>query len=107
MTATTTPPVPTRQIRRLPRWVPWATLAASVALAAGILALGDGHTPAGTAFLGGLIFVVAISAASWVVEGERYAKDRLATTLVGAAFLLALLPLLSLVWTVLRNGLQP
>src|SRR5690625_8013746 len=78
MTATTTPPVPTRQIRRLPRWVPWATLAASVALAAGILALGDGPTPAGTAFLGGLIFVVAISAASWVVEGERYAKDRLA-----------------------------
>src|SRR5690625_4995593 len=106
MTATTTPPVPTRQIRRLPRWVPWATLAASVALAAGILALGDGPTPAGTAFLGGLIFVVAISAASWVVEGERYAKDRLATTLVGDDFLLVLLPVVHLDGTVLRNGLQ-
>lgn len=106
MTATTTPPVPTRALRRLPRWVPWALMAASVALAAGILALGDGPTPAGTAFLGALIFVVATGVTSWIVEGERYAKDRLATTLVSAAFLLALLPLLSLVWTVLRNGLE-
>lgn len=106
MTATTTPPVPTRQLRRLPRWVPWALMAASVALAAGILALGDGPTPAGTAFLGALIFVVGTGVTSWIVEGERYAKDRLATILVSAAFLLALLPLLSLVWTVLRNGLE-
>jgi len=40
-----------------------------------------------------------------VVEGSRKAKDRLATGLMWLAFVVAMLPLVTLVWQVLRNGL--
>ena len=39
------------------------------------------------------------------MEGARKAKDKLATCLVVGAFLVALLPLISVIWTVLVNGL--
>jgi phosphate transport system permease protein len=39
------------------------------------------------------------------VEGRRHATNRLATTLVTGAFAVAMVPLLSLLWTVLANGL--
>jgi phosphate transport system permease protein len=40
-----------------------------------------------------------------VVEGGRKAKDRFVTCLVHGSFLLAMVPLVSLVWTVLSKGL--
>ncbi|WP_420821814.1 phosphate ABC transporter permease PstA [Pseudonocardia broussonetiae] len=40
-----------------------------------------------------------------MVEGRRKATDRLVTTVVTSAFLLALLPLVSVLWTVISNGL--
>jgi phosphate transport system permease protein len=43
--------------------------------------------------------------ASRAVEGRRKATDRFVTCLVHAAFLLAVLPLISLVWTVVSKGL--
>ena len=38
-------------------------------------------------------------------EGRRKAVDRLATLLVATAFVLALLPLGTLLWQVFKNGL--
>src|SRR5690625_3874343 len=93
------------RIRRLPAWAPWAILAASMALAAGILALGQGPTIAGVLLIGALLYVVALTAVSRAVEGHRYAKDRLATTLVTVAVLRSVVPLVSLVITVVVTGI--
>jgi phosphate transport system permease protein len=91
--------------RTLPRWFPWATLVAALALAAGVLAIAGAVGVLGVALLGAVLYAVATVAISWGVEGRRPATNRLATTLVTAAFLLAMVPLVSLVWTVLVNGL--
>jgi phosphate transport system permease protein len=54
------------------------------------------------ALVGTLVVVVT----SRVVEGGRKATDRFVTCLVYGAFLLAMVPLVSLVWTVLSKGLE-
>jgi phosphate transport system permease protein len=59
-----------------------------------------------------LVLLVAVAGTlvvvgtSRVVEGGRKAKDRFVTCLVHGAFLLAMVPLVSLVWTVLSKGLE-
>lgn len=56
------------------------------------------------AVVGVIIFALVQYLFSYRVEGKRRATDRLATTLVTFAFLLALTPLISLIITVLTNG---
>jgi phosphate transport system permease protein len=51
-----------------------------------------------------VIYIIAIGIVSRVVEGRRQAVDRLATAAITSAFLLVMLPLVSLVWTVIKNG---
>jgi len=92
--------------RNLPRWFPWASLAGALALAAGVLTLTGSAGVVGVALLGAVLYAVATIAISWGVEGRRSATNRLATTLVTGAFVLAMVPLVSLVWTVLVNGLS-
>jgi len=91
--------------KRLPRWVPWAFLAGSLAVAFLVLLVVADPTVVGVALLGAAIHVVGLTIFSRAVEGSRYATDRLATTLVTGAFLLAMVPLVSLVWIVLSRGL--
>lgn len=95
-----------RATQRLPKATPWVVLLGSLLLAAALLLLGDGPTVAGVGFIGALVYGVAITAISWQVEGARWAKDRLATTLVTLAFVLAMVPLVSLVWTVVEGGVR-
>jgi phosphate transport system permease protein len=52
-----------------------------------------------------VFYAVALPLWSRIVEGGRAAKDRLVTTLVWAAFAVALVPLVSLVITVVKNGI--
>lgn len=59
----------------------------------------------GTLFFGTVLYCIAIYSLSYFVEGPRKAKDRLVTALVTSAFVVALLPLTSLVVTTLTNGL--
>jgi phosphate transport system permease protein len=58
----------------------------------------------GALFLGTVLFDVLIYVLSRIVEGRRRATDRLVTSLVTTAFIVALL-LVSLVYTVVLNGL--
>jgi phosphate transport system permease protein len=51
-----------------------------------------------------VLYAVALPTWSRFVENSRTAKDRLFTTLVWSAFALALVPLVSLVWTVVKYG---
>jgi len=95
-----------QQIRRLPAWAPWVILAACAGVALAVLALLSQPTVAGVAFLTALVYAPVITAISWQVEGARWAKDRLATTLVTTAFVIAMIPLVTLVWTVAAGGLR-
>jgi phosphate transport system permease protein len=53
-----------------------------------------------------LLFLFAMFAIATKVEGKRQAKDRLATSLVWVAFLLAVIPLVSLIWTTVKRGVK-
>ena len=88
----------------LPGWAPWATLAAGAGLGA-VLAVASGLHIALAILLALLVHSVAIYAWSRSVEGARRATDRIVTTIVSGAFLLALVPLVSVIMTVLQKGL--
>ncbi len=94
---------------RLPRWVPWALLAGSwivFAIVFGILAANTGgsYNIVAVVFFGTVLFDVLLVTISYLVEGSRRAKDRLVTSLVTTAFVVALLPLVSLLFTVVVEG---
>ena len=90
---------------RLPRWAGWlvAGLAAS---ASAIITLSLGWGMVGWLVLAIVLFGVALPVWSLLVENKRAATDRLVSTLVWVAFALALLPLISLLSTVIENGLH-
>lgn len=89
---------------RLPRWsMPAVAVGGLLVAFLLLLALGT-PTVAGVVALGAVLFAVVHTVASRVVEGPRRAADRLATTLVTGAFLLALIPLVSLVTLVVTRG---
>ena len=89
---------------RLPRWAGW--LVAAVALAAAALvSLTLGWSLPVAVVLAIVLFAVGLPAWSALVENSRAAKDRLVTTLVWTAFAIAMVPLVSLMWTVIANGI--
>ena len=95
---------------RLPKWATWAILGGCLAVAAGVFAIvqlstGGDFSIVGAVFFGTVLFNIMLFALSYLVEGGRQARNRLVTSLVVTAFLIALIPLLSLVWTVLGNGI--
>ena len=91
---------------QLPNVASWATLAGAALVGALIDSTAlDGFDPGTTVFLGAVIYLPAIYLLSRSVEGRRRAADRLATNLVAGAFLLALLPLVSVLWASLSGGL--
>ena len=51
-----------------------------------------------------IVAIAIIYAWSRAVEGTRQAKDRLMTLLIASAFALALIPLLSLLYEVVKRG---
>lgn len=114
MTATTTATtahVNSLTTGQLPKWAPWAILLGSWVLVGGVFALmNTGGDPGdfnvgGTLFLGTVLFVVLLTVFSTVAENRRKAMDRLVTALVVSAFVVVLIPLASLLYTVLINGL--
>jgi phosphate transport system permease protein len=98
-----TSPVPLTH-PRLPRWAP--VLVAVLALAlAGLPAMLRGWSPVGWLVLSAVVFVVALPLWSAAVESRRAAVDRLMTSLVWGTFGVAVIPLVWLIWTVVRQGL--
>src|SRR5690606_34473263 len=66
---------------------------------------GSEYNIAAAVFLGVAGYALAIYVVSRLVEGPRPAMNRLVTTLVVLTFVIALLPLISLMFTVIVNGL--
>ena len=89
----------------MPKWSPWAIAAGSVAVAVAVGAAA-GLTKVQWGLISGLLFLVATYGIAAKVEGRRQAKDRIATGLVWVAFLVALVPLVSLVWVTVVRGVK-
>jgi phosphate transport system permease protein len=96
---------------RLPAYLPWVLLVGSLVLSAMtflLIWLSDttaDYPIAGAVFVGVLAYGISLYGLSRLVEGPRPATNRLVTTLVVLAFVIALLPLISLLFTVVTNGL--
>ncbi|WP_018568817.1 phosphate ABC transporter permease PstA [Streptomyces sp. PsTaAH-124] len=91
---------------RLPQWTPWATAAGSVVVAVVIGVVGDLHSRIQWGLIAALLFILGTYGITARVEGRRQAKDRVVTSLVWVSFLIALVPLISLVWTTVRRGVK-
>jgi phosphate transport system permease protein len=90
----------------LPKWSPWAIAAGSVVVAVGI-GLGAGlSSKVQWGLIAAILFVLGTFVIAARVEGRRQAKDRVATSLVWVAFLLAVIPLVSLIWTTVKRGVK-
>ena len=83
--------------KQLPKATPWIVAAASIVLATAIslIASGGFNIPV-VAVLAGLINMVATFVVSVSYEGRRKAVDLVATTVVTSTFVLACVPLISL-----------
>lgn len=96
----------------LPRWFGLGALIGSFALTLTGLTLSgvtdESGMPNFAALLvvGFALFMVVTYVSSRAVEGRRKATDRMVTGWVTAAFALAVIPLVSLAWTVIEKGLN-
>ncbi|MFR9726275.1 phosphate ABC transporter permease PstA [Streptomyces sp. MS19] len=89
---------------RLPRWATGALLVGAVAFAVVVGVVGRLHSHLQWGLIAAVVFVAATFGLAWRVEGRRRAVDRLALLLVWACFLVALLPLASLLYETIRRG---
>ncbi|MEU3488606.1 phosphate ABC transporter permease PstA [Streptomyces massasporeus] len=106
-TATVTPKGPsTLRGARLPKWSPFAIAGGSIALAVGIGLAGGLHSRVQWGLIAAILYVVGTYAIATAVEGKRQAKDRIATSFVWVAFLLAVVPLASLIWSTVVRGVK-
>ncbi len=88
----------------LPAWVVWGTLGTAFAIVLLLqLTLWSFHAVALTV-LTALIYSVAIYLLSAMTEGRRNALDRLVTSIVTTFFLLAIIPLVSVLIQVISDG---
>ncbi|WP_445526903.1 phosphate ABC transporter permease PstA [Streptomyces cyslabdanicus] len=90
----------------LPTWSPWAIALGSLVAAVVIGLVGGLHSRVQWGLIAAVLFVLGTYGIAARVEGRRQAKDRVATSLVWVAFLLAVVPLVSLVWTTVQRGVK-
>jgi len=90
---------------RLPKWAP--VLVGAMALAvAGLPALLAGWDAFLWLVVAVVLFLIALPGWSYLVEGRRASVDRFVTGLMWSAFVVAVSPLVWLIWVVLANGLE-
>jgi len=88
----------------LPRWTElWILLGSAVLV--GLIFIPLNYNLAGGLIVMALLYLVAIGVISRVVENRRQAIDRIVRALVTIAFILAMIPLVSTLWTVIANGI--
>ncbi|BDZ55673.1 phosphate ABC transporter permease PstA [Agromyces marinus] len=120
MTTTITPPETGRRAAapvsnsltagKLPNGASWMILGASLLVSAGlfaVLAFASGSFDwVAWIVVGAVLYVVTITLVSRLIEGTRRATDRLVTALVTGAFLIAMIPLVSVAMTVVTFGMN-
>jgi len=88
---------------QLPRFTELWVLLGSFAVIAAVFAL-VGFNIAPWLILSDVLYLVAIVTISGLAEGRRKAVDRLVRGLVVTAFVIAMIPLVSALWTVVQQG---
>lgn len=89
-----------------PSWTWIAVLIGALVLAAAVtFVLSGGFNWTGFVVLTAVLYVIGMYVTTLVVENRRRATDGLWKNLVWGAFLIALLPLVSVIWTVVAEGL--
>ncbi|MEV4119239.1 phosphate ABC transporter permease PstA [Micromonospora sp. NPDC049645] len=96
----------TLRTRRLPGYAAPAIAVAALALAAAIVYGAGIGGPVLVIVLGALLYLAGLFAAANAVEGRRAARNRTWSALIHSAFVLAVVPLVSVVWTLLSKGVQ-
>ncbi|MET7945464.1 phosphate ABC transporter permease PstA [Micromonospora sp. NPDC005324] len=102
----TRPPAQPDSLRakRLPWYAAPAIAVAALALSA-VVVYGTGiGGPVLVVVLGAILYLVGLFAAANAVEGRRSARNRTWSALIHSAFVLAVLPLISVVWTLVSKG---
>ncbi|WP_369247575.1 phosphate ABC transporter permease PstA [Streptomyces sp. R41] len=90
----------------LPKWSQWAIAVGSVVVAVGI-GLGAGlDSKVQWGLIAAILFVLGTYVIAARVEGHRQAKDRVATSLVWVCFIVAVVPLASLIWETVKRGVK-
>jgi phosphate transport system permease protein len=92
--------------RALPRWAPAGFAVVSIALGVGLGIVAGWQSRIQWGLLSALFFVVISYVVTSAVENRRQAKDRLATSIVWVCFVLAVVPLLSLIWVTVSRGMK-
>ncbi|MGK5743085.1 phosphate ABC transporter permease PstA [Micromonospora sp. URMC 103] len=92
--------------KRLPRYAPPAIAVAALLVAAGIVYGAGIGGPVLVVVIGALLYLAGLFAAANTVEGRRAARNRTWSALIHSAFVLAVLPLASVVWTLVSNGVE-
>ncbi|MFD7813271.1 phosphate ABC transporter permease PstA [Streptomyces sp. NPDC059785] len=90
----------------LPKWSPWAIAAGSLVVAVVIGLAGGLDSKVQWGLIAAVLFVLGTYGIAARVEGRRQAKDRIATALVWVCFLVAVVPLASLIWETLKRGVK-
>ncbi|OEJ39714.1 phosphate ABC transporter, permease protein PstA [Streptomyces agglomeratus] len=90
----------------LPRWAPAAFAVVSIALGCGLGLVAGWESRIQWGLLSALFFVLITYCTATAVEGKRQAKDRVATSVVWVCFILAIVPLLSLIWVTVSRGMK-
>lgn len=88
--------------KRLPAWFTAAALVASVVIGVVGAQIFDSGAVGVIVFL--FLYLAIVAGAGFGVEGRRYGTDRVRTSMIIGAFVAAVIPLLSLLWTVLAQG---
>jgi phosphate transport system permease protein len=111
MTTITAPPAATPgrhsdglRSRRLPMLTAVGIAAAALAVSAAIVYGAGIGGPVLVVVIGLLLYLAGLYVASNAVEGRRQARNRIWSALIHSAFVLAILPLASVVWTLLSKG---
>jgi phosphate transport system permease protein len=107
-TTTLTPNAASLKANRLPAWAPYLVGAVAIAVAYAVIYAGKqlGGGVAMTVVAAVVLFLILLAVASRVVEGPRAARNRVMTTTIYTAFVLAALPLISVAQTLIHNGLS-
>ncbi|MGI5398061.1 phosphate ABC transporter permease PstA [Streptomyces sp. CA-135486] len=92
--------------RSLPRWAPIAFAVFSIALGCGIGIVADWESRVQWGLVSALLFLLVSYVVTSIVENKRQAKDRLATSVVWVCFILAVIPLFSLIWVTVSRGMK-
>ncbi|MFD8424313.1 phosphate ABC transporter permease PstA [Streptomyces sp. NPDC059668] len=90
----------------LPSWSPWGIAAGALVLAVVIGLVGGLDSKVQWGLIAAILFILGTYGISARVEGRRQAKDRVATSLVWVCFLVAIVPLASLIWETAKRGVK-